>query len=437
MNIKSIVIAIIMGLGCFLGSESNAWFGRVQKKENKRTCDSEVLQKKTRKRVKKRILIFTSNGGGGQVSVNKALLEQLSPEYEVVSTLYFPKVAKKVDPVSWFTLGYYTGEDLYNYCQKKGFFGCLQGSFELSRWYYYLVSPFLVSQTTAYIEEEKPDLVISIIPIVNNMITKACARNKIPLLIVPPDFDIGFYTQDLRLKGSMKKYVNIALPFDNDLSRESLKASKKAFKSIEEKNISSFQYPLRKEFYQKKDVKQIKKDFDIIDESPVILLMMGAQGSNSLYTFTEKIMQISHKAHLIVCAGKHDSIISKIKSLKVPSNITLHLLGYTTRIADLMEIADVMIGKTGAISLVESLYSRLPLIADQTEFVVSWEMFHQKFIEEKRTGFVLKKLKDLPQLLTNILSNPELLENARKNIDAVIKEQSQDNISLIVKNLVN
>jgi len=385
---------------------------------------------------KKKILIFTSNGGGGQTAVNKALSNELKEKYNVVSTLYFPQIANKVDPVSWCTLGYYTGEDLYNHWQKNGFFSFLQGSYEVSRWYYYAVSPFLTSQTVEYIEKENPDLVISIIPIVNNAIAKACARTQTPLLIVPPDFNVAFYTQDLRLKSDAKSYVHIALPFDNELSRKSLKENKKSYKSIKEENIYSFQYPLRKEFYQKKDAKQIKKDFNVQDDSPIILLMMGAQGSKSLYDFSKEIAKIKSKVHFFVCAGKNDQIIPKLHSLYFPPNITPHILGFTDRVSDLMAISDVMIGKTGAISVVEGLYSRLPLIADQTEYVVSWELSHQEFIEEKQTGFILKKLQDLPRIVENLLINPSLLQKIKNNINSVLKKQSTKSIEPIIKKII-
>ena len=400
-----------------------------------------ITQKTTPAKKKIKILILTSNGGGGQVSVNLAIREILGNlddlyDYETVSTLFFPEVANKVDPVSWFTFGYYSGEDLYNYWQKKGYFGVLQSSSEFSRWYYYALSPFVVSQTANYIEKVKPDLVISIIPIVNNIIAKACARNKVPLLIIPPDFDIAFYTQDLRLK-KFKENVFIALPFDNDLSRQSIQESKKAYKSIKKENIFSFQYPLRQEFYEKKDINSIKKDFSINDKNPVILLMMGAQGNNSLYSFAQQIAKIQDKAHLFICTGKYEAIIPKLKSLYFPPNLTVHILGYTNRVSDLMAISDLMISKTGAISVVESLYSRLPIIADQTEYVVSWELFHQKFIEKNKTGFILKNIKNLPAMITDLLKNPKKLKEAKSNIDAILKTQPKNGIESIIKKIID
>jgi len=378
---------------------------------------------------KKKIIILTSTGGGGQVSFNKALTQTLKDDYAVKSELYFSSILNAVDPVSLITFGNYTGEDAYNYFLKKRSFFFLQTTYELSRWYYRLFSSTLIKKTTAFLEKEKPDLVISIIPIVNDAIAKSCKSLNIPFLIAPPDLDVSFYTKDMRPPYSKDFYIG--LPFDNQMSRESM-----ALSCIPTSNIFSFQYPLRHDFYEKKDINAIKKMYNITDTRPVVLLMMGAQGGVGSYTFSKELVKYKDPAHILICIGKNEDMRKTLQTMSFPKHLTPHIIGYTEQISDLMAISDVMISKTGAISTIEALYSNLPIIADQTEYVLSWELFHQKFLEKNNCGLILKKISELAPLVTQLLNNSTLLNTIKSNITNIISKQPKQGIQHIVEKIL-
>lgn len=378
----------------------------------------------------KTILILTSVGGGGQVTINQALHQSLGKEYRVTSELYFSNVINSVDPFSLVTFGRYSGEDFYNYFQKKRCFRFMQACYHASRWHYALFAPLLTKQTITYLEKTKPDLVISIIPIVNDIIVKSCQSLKIPLLIVPPDLDISFYTQEL--SAPLYKKLYIALPFDNPMSRKSLEK-----KFIDEHNIFTVKYPLRADFYEKKDTQAIKKAWSITDARPVILIMMGAQGNNGSYIFAKELINLKMPAHLIICIGKNSTVKKQIDTITFPDHITPHIVEYTERIADLMAIADVLISKTGAISVVEALHSKLPIIADQTEFVLSWEYFHQLFLQKYGCGLILKKISSVNQYIQELLSNANLLADMKKNIQKVNTMQDGPEIKKIIAHILD
>lgn len=376
--------------------------------------------------VKKKIVILSSIGGGGQIAINEALHQTLKDVYDVKTEQFFTSA----DPVSFITFKKYKGEDFYNYAQKKQYNRLLQALYEASRWYYSLLSPLLIKQTIKMLKQEKPDLVISIIPIVNNIVAKSCKRLNIPLLIIPADLDVGFYTSSM--KPPYSKNLYIALPFDNPMSRTTMKPAK-----IPESNIFSFQYPLRKDFYTAKNVPRLKKEFNITDNRPVVLLMMGAQGSEASFTFSKELTKASLPIHLIICIGKNEDVRKKIEALEFPKEITPQIIGYTDRIADIMAISDIMISKTGAISVIESIYSDLPIIADQTEHVLSWELMHQTFLAENKCGLILKDLSNLIPTLENLLNNPSQLDELKKNIARIKEQQPTNSIEPIIEKIIH
>ena len=377
----------------------------------------------------KKILILTSIGGGGQVTVDKALTQSLKDEYTTKSVLYFSQVLNCVDPLSLVSFGHYSGEDFYNYAQKKRLARFMQACYYLSRWYYHLFSRFLIKRTTVYLKEEKPDLVISIIPIVNDIIAKSCKQLNIPFLIIPPDLDIGFFTQDM--KGPYSKKLFVALPFDNTMSRESLASA-----NIPDDQILTIKYPLRHDFFEKKDIKNIKKEYTVTDNRPIVLLLMGAQGNHGSYTFAKELTKLKKPIHLFICIGRNESIKKTLETIDFPAHITPHIIGYTDRMSDLMAMADIMISKTGIVSVMEGLYSNTPIIADQTEFALSWELFNQHFLKKYNCGFILKDLNCLVPLVSELLNDERLLNEIKNNINKILAKQKGESINQVIKKII-
>lgn len=376
----------------------------------------------------KTILILTSVGGGGQTTVNQSLQQMLNKDYAVKSELYFSHVINSVDPFSLATFGHFTGEDFYNYVQKKRCFKFMQSCYKASRWYYSLFAPLLIRQTIEYLEKQKPHLVISIIPIVDDIIVKSCQHLNIPIIILPPDLDISFYTQELTPPCYEKLYL--ALPFDNPMSREAMRAE-----YVQTENIIAVKYPLRKEFYEPKNIPALKKEWHVDDGRPVILLMMGAQGNLGSYTFSKELAKLSKPAHILICIGRNESIRRKLEKIRFPQHITPHIIGYTNRVADLMAIADLLISKTGGITVMEAFHSRLPIIADQTEFVLSWEYFHQLLLQKYGCGLILKNPNILAPFVQNLLSDPILLQEIKKNI-AQMHNKKEIEIKDLIANIL-
>src|SRR5262249_25768780 len=153
--------------------------------------------------------------------------------------------------------------------------------------------------------------------------------------------------------------------------------------------------PLRPEFFTAKDINGIKKEFNIQPNKPVILMLMGAVGSQALFTFAQEILKISFPCHVIICVGKAHEMIDKIKQLNFPSHISYTVVGFTQKMADLMAVADLFITKSGTVSVCEAIYSNLPLLVDATTGVLAWEQFNHQFIKKHGFGDIISKPDDI------------------------------------------
>ncbi len=227
---------------------------------------------------KKKIIILTSIGGGGHTAATKALRGYLDQDYDVKAVQAFSEVLQQKDPIALLTKGAHNSVEFYNYITYKRWFPILMFMRNAGRWYFDTYPEHVEQLIYSYLEQEKPDLVISVIPMINNMILKAAKELDIPFLLVPTDFDYTAYIANISGKTYDKFYLTT--PFGSDLSK-----SQKIHQNLPilKENLILSRIPIRAGFFAEKNHSEIKKMFSIPENKPVVLVMMGAQGSREMY----------------------------------------------------------------------------------------------------------------------------------------------------------
>ena len=126
-------------------------------------------------------MIFTSSGGYGHVSATQALTEYLSPKYQISEVYVLEEVLGTIDFIYFFSFGKFCGESLYNYCIARKWFRLLSVMLPLGNFYFWLFDGKITSLLRKYITKQKPDMIISVTPMVNGATLKVCKELNIPL----------------------------------------------------------------------------------------------------------------------------------------------------------------------------------------------------------------------------------------------------------------
>jgi processive 1,2-diacylglycerol beta-glucosyltransferase len=377
----------------------------------------------------KKIIIFTSAGGGGHMSVTNALLEMLHDHYNVKAACIFTDVLRGIDPAQFFTFGKYTGEDFYNYIVRKKWFWLLNLIYKIGIVYYKLRK----SQTDYYIEEylkkEKPDLVISVIILVNGNILKISKQLNIPCMIVTTDLDCSTFIHGLQNPEYSKFNFNII--FDDPLIIKTLEPA-----HIPPECIKVTGLPLRAHFFEKKNKKHIKEFYKVPENKPVLLLIMGAAGSKSISTFVHALIQVPIPLHLLICLGRHEDMRKEIMAIALPNHISISIISFTERISDLMAIADLMITKSGSVSVCEGIYMNVPMILDATSTILQWEKLNHAFVKKHHFGEILYSIENIPSLLNSILVGQHNLEIMKNNLQQYHKKRADKEIPRSIEALL-
>lgn len=383
-------------------------------------------------KIKKDVLIFTSNGGGGHTAVANALKDYLKDRYNIKIVNFFSEVMSSLDTVRNFTFGKISSEDFYNFCLKYRFIKLVNVFTTFGSWV--LNSKYYSIEKAAYnfINKNipKPDLIISVIPMVNNVILSASKKLNIPFLVVTNDLNTINYINGIEKVDYSKFYYT--LPFrDKDI-----------VKIIENINIPKDQlffsgFPLRPDFFNKKrDKNSVFKDFNIPKNKNKVMILMGGTGSYITYKYIKTLSKYKKPIHIIACLGKNENIAKSIDNIRLPKHITLSKIGFTDRIADLMSVSQVIITKSGPGSICEAIASGLPMIIDKTAEIIKWEKLNIDFVEKYKLGTVLYDIKNLNKEVEKILSNKKYRVDIKKNISKLNHKLAfKDNIINIVNDI--
>ena len=195
-------------------------------------------------------------------------------------------------------------------------------------------------------------------------------------------------------------------------------------------------FPLKPSFFNPRNKTQIKKDFAVPDHKPIILLLMGATGSQASYIFMQQILKLSFPCHILICLGRNEALRKTFELITLPGHISISIISHTDRIADLMAIATVCITKSGTVSICETLYQQVPMILDATSEPLLWEKFNHSFIQHHGFGEVVRNYTELLSALERIVLHTSYADTIRKNLAVFEKINFGDRIKNIVESMM-
>ncbi len=380
---------------------------------------------------KKKILILMSKGGAGHISVSNALKGYLDKDYDISVVNLIGDVMKPVDVVNTMSFGKFTGEDFYNFCLQVKWTGVVNLFAKVGAWGINYKEEEIVNLITDFIKKDKPDLIISVIPMVNNAVLKVAKKFKLPFIVVTNDLDTTNYINGISCPRYRKFYYT--LPFDDSDMWKKIEPAK-----IPKEQVKVTGFPLRKQFFEETaDKKSIRKDFAVPENKKVIMLLMGGAGSLGTYRYLRAMIRYHKPIHIIVCLGKNENLRRTIEKMNLPKHITISLVGFTQRVADLMSISDILITKPGPGSICEGIASNLPILIDKTNGTLWWEKMNMDLVTKHNFGDLVKSYKDLERLIDKYLADENYIKSIKTKMAKFKKETNfGDSIKQLVKDVL-
>lgn len=364
-----------------------------------------------------KILFFTSQTGGGHMTVAQALAEELKEKYNIESYLpdFFLEATKK--PFTNFPK---------NYSKITKDFPLFWGFlwyFTYPKWWYHYLNKIVEFFTPTYLEDffkgySDIDAIISVHPLLNHF-PFLCAKKfykNIRFIIVGIEFS-KYHTSWFQKDADLIIYPFFPPYFKNSLKKYNLS--------------KYFGIPLRKDFDFNYNKEELKRKYQIEKDRKVVLVLGGSEGWGKINKIIKEIY-FKKDYYLICVCGRNYQLFNKLKdSFNDPQRIKI--FSYIEKISELFAISDVAILKAGTLSLAEAIASQVPIII--YHYLYGQELGNIQFITKNQLGFYTPNITELLFYLDKILLT-DLGERLKENLNRFKDINGRERIAHFIVNFL-
>jgi processive 1,2-diacylglycerol beta-glucosyltransferase len=161
--------------------------------------------------------------------------------------------------------------------------------------------------------------------------------------------------------------------------------------------------PVAEEFL-KKDNRSIALKKLGLKNKPTLLLMGGSLGFGEMLSVFSSLLNLKRDIQIIAVAGHNSKLREGLEKLKKGTRKSVKVLGYTDKISELMDAADLLITKPGGITVSEALVKNLPIIL--TRPIPGQEERNARFLTEAGAAIKLHSCSALNEILKMTLDRP-------------------------------
>jgi UDP-N-acetylglucosamine:LPS N-acetylglucosamine transferase len=211
-----------------------------------------------------------------------------------------------------------------------------------------VVGPFLRQGLRRLLIAERPDVVVSALPVVNGLLAEASKPIAARLEVVLTDWHS---VHPFWVARGVDHYTASTESSRGDCIRFGA-----APESIDVEGI-----PVRREFrVQRTRQKERIVDLGLDPSKFTILAMVGAEGSPAALSNVSHLAAASLDAQLIVVCGRNEELRRQLE--RVAAGMPVRALGFVEHVADLMRASDVLITKAGGVTLAEAFCCEIPVV---------------------------------------------------------------------------
>lgn len=260
-----------------------------------------------------------------------------------------------------------------------------------------------------YWREHKPDLVVSLLPLVNRVLYESL-RAELPgtpfvtsitdFADCPPNFWIE--RQDQLLICPSERAVKQAQSFGYPESR--------IFRTSGVIIHPRFDQPVTVD-------RQIERQrLGLEPDLPTGLVIFGSHGSQEMIEIADKLEQSSLKLQLIFICGRNEKLAKDLRNSQ--SRLPRFVENFTSQIPYYMHLSDFFIGKPGSVGISEAVAMKLPVI---TECNTTTTLFQERpsadWLADNEFGIVVDNFRNINRAVADLIQ-PENFPRYRANVEA-------------------
>lgn len=255
--------------------------------------------------------------------------------------------------------------------------------------------------------ETNPDVVISThffaSEVMADMKRKGILKSR--LVTVVTDYKLhSWWVSD-----SIDTYVVADLETREDLLRWKVPPEK----------IKALGIPTEPAFSRKLDREEISRGRDLAKDMFTVLVIGGGFGVGPIEDIVKTIGGVSRPVQIIAVCGHNKELVGRLELLKKSVKVRLNVLGFVDNVYEYMELSDILISKSGGITVSESLARSLPMVVISP--IIGQETRNCYFLTTHGAAVKIDKVSEVKDVLEDLLAHPEKIAKMKEAIGRIRK----------------
>ncbi|PJD95053.1 MAG: hypothetical protein CK425_09925 [Parachlamydia sp.] len=352
------------------------------------------------------ILLFNCHYGAGHKMATQGIVESL-PECKIQVIDIYDEPLRSLDPIREI-IPKWSNEELYNKMAKKEHNRLLNFAGKVAPKTLYLQRYKVEKLLMDYIAKNKPDMIISCVPLVNPMLLKVSKKFDVPFLVVTTDIDISAFCYGFKDDEYLSDWnrFRITVPFSKETWDPGF--SKNLPHSVKSSLQYCFGYPTRhafSEIFEESVLNQLREEYQIHQDENVVLVMMGGNTAQAATTYAKLLLSMKedeikrivgqnnkkNKIRMICLCGNvtqkmNHNLMVQLNSLNESKNkhnehVIIHACPGTPRIAELVSLPELctVISKPGGSTVNEMIKKKVPMIYHISRVPLDWECGNMEY----------------------------------------------------------
>jgi len=270
----------------------------------------------------------------------------------------------------------------------------------------------------AFLKAYKPDVIISTHFLATEVISRLKQKGECDahLVCIITDYRLhAFWVAD-----RVDTYITGGVLAKRDLLRWNVDTAK----------IKTFGIPVEPEFVigPKREKEEIRNKLNIKEDCFTVLIVGGGFGIGPIEGIIRSVDRLPQPLQVIVICGYNRALRDKVVAMSGEMRVALHVFGFVDNMYEFMEIADVLISKSGGISVTEALAKKLPMLIISP--IPGQESRNCEFLVEAGAALHVRSLSALAEMLEYLIRERERLESMKDHIRKIRRHYALFNIAM-------
>ena len=181
------------------------------------------------------------------------------------------------------------------------------------------------------------------------------------------------------------------------------------------------------------DRKKIFSATGLKDDMFTILVIGGGFGVGPIEGIVKVMGQVKKNIQGVVVCGRNEELVKTIERLRDELKLNIKVTGFIDNVYDYMEVSDILISKSGGITVSESLAKDIPMVVISP--IIGQETANCNFLVRNKAAVKVGGLDDLKPALEGLMSNPAAVYDMKEAIKKIRKPNAAYDVAKLAYEL--